>query len=40
MFVMDSLDPKVYYDEPGKSPSIHHQREFMALWLSNGTGPP
>jgi hypothetical protein len=23
-----------------ESPSIRHQREFMASWLSDGTGPP
>jgi hypothetical protein len=23
-----------------ESPSIQHQREFMASWLSDGTGPP
>jgi hypothetical protein len=23
-----------------ESPSIRHQREFMASWLSNGMGPP
>ncbi len=23
-----------------ESPSLRHQREFMASWLSDGTGPP